>query len=925
MMGTFNEALDIFGRIAIRDYIKSTEDKDISWENFNSSGANTVGLSEDDFLEAIKIFKGDDFKISKISTPDAKEEPKEEPKEEVKIEPKVEPKVEEPVESQPEDNEPETAEDNIFTPTDEELEKELDKDMESCDPEVDLGNNIHRGEYRIAKNQWPHVYEALIRCQKRMGGEFTFAIMGEDVVEQKQLYTGNPYTNQPHRVFWGNPLHIPVYIVKIVSRVKENNWEVVAICQHEKSQKGIIITPINEDHQVPAEFYSKQNIQCDHCHTNRDRIFGAIVYNNASKEYRMVGKACLKEYTGIDPTDLLALSHVYSVARHWDPQNVSGKNYYDLMDALVIASAAIKVYGYVKAEYQGRGRWGEGIYYEDDTCTRRIVRYILKHSFEDPKAFSDPQAKRVAEYVENHYDDLADFATKAKDYMGSLDNLVDDFKHNVQVVLSGYLVTEKQLGLVCSFPQIYGRFVTGEENKKAMKDNNIVRNNLYYPGEEGDVVTITNINKLVKGGQTRTGNWIVTVYTNDGYELTVFLPESKLPADLNTVVKIIGKIYRFNEFRGNKSTTLTNVIFYTEEDAYFNNQRAQAPVLGQVKDKITFTCKKAEAGPEKSASFSWNSITYYATITMTDTNNNILNWNCSNPDIYTNPEQLVGKQITGTIKDVNKDVEGIITSYYIGGRVKVSESTQLNNKNKLIESSLEDIINASLEDDTDLQALWQEAATKYEKLWTSKESCMEDCSIIEGIRKVTPHYAELSSETEDGNVKSALGMTSHVRCIGHPIEVSISTLTFDMGDLEFYNVVLHEMAHVAAFYTDRSLDHGDTWKYYVDKLNNCGYSIIPDADDEDFAKMFDMTESKLQECHFSELPGHRKNTMLEKEFDTAINNILEKIRKEESEKTLTPEEEEALQAQAYQDQLDYEACLDMYTYDEDGFCDGFPR
>lgn len=152
--------------------------------------------------------------------------------------------------------------------------------------------------------------------------------------------------------------------------------------------------------------------------------------------------------------------------------------------------------------------------------------------------------------------------------------------------------------------------------------------------------------------------------------------------------------------------------------------------------------------------------------------------------------------------------------------------------------NISEIINASIEDDKDLKYTWDSAAEKYRKLWDSKKSCMDDVdSITDKLLQIDPHYDQLTVTTNNGEViKSALGLTKHVRNIEHPIEVSISTATFEMSDDDFYNVVLHEMAHVASFYVDRSLDHKETWQYFKDKLNKIGYSIIEDA--TDFMKNF---------------------------------------------------------------------------------------
>lgn len=74
--------------------------------------------------------------------------------------------------------------------------------------------------------------------------------------------------------------------------------------------------------------------------------------------------------------------------------------------------------------------------------------------------------------------------------------------------------------------------------------------------------------------------------------------------------------------------------------------------------------------------------------------------------------------------------------------------------------------------------------------------------------------------------------------LGHPV-VYISTMTDKFNDAEFYNVLLHEMCHVASLYAYGSLDgqHSEKWKYFVDLCNkkieflkDCPIKSIQDID-----------------------------------------------------------------------------------------------
>ncbi len=704
-----NEALTLKGRIAIKNYVSETEDDKISWDDFNSLGYNTIGLSEDDFIEGIHIFKKglnieksakapepvkaeiselkkeepiskpelnntDDipFEGKPVESPVAKTPVAEEPKkEDYTTEPTAEKTIEDDTADEPEEA--------VSTPTDSEVEAEAEADLENTENTVDLGNDVNEGIYKIAKTQWPYMYETLLRCKKKMGAEFNFEIIGEEVVTQKQVYMANPYDTRGHFTpWWGDPELIPVYKVKIASKIKNNNWIVIALVQKVPTQEGVVITPITDEYNVPSEFLHRNRIECDHCNTNRDRHFGSIVYNTETKEYRMVGKSCLKEYTGIDPTGLLALSHVYSVARHWDPMmGGRAQKFYDVDALLFIATAAVRLFGYVKPVYEYTTRWGQQIYTEPNTCTRKIAKVLYQHRGDLPETSSDPvvsNAIKVNNYINENIDELTETVKKTKEFMRNLDTTNDDFKRNIQIALSGNIVIEKQIGLVCCFPSMYNKYV--EEEKAKADLATFVPNNEYYPGKIKDVVTISDIIKIVKGKQTSRGSYIISIYTKSGYEFTAFVDESELPADLDSVNKIAGEIYRFNEFRGKKSTTLNRVKFYTQADNYFDDDTVNVPALGQEGDKATFIPAKVDAGPIQEYYVAYNKYAEYRVLTITDTAGNNIIWSCSNDDVLNDPQKIVGKKVTAKIKSIKRDVDGTIRSYSVGGRVKVEEPVQ---------------------------------------------------------------------------------------------------------------------------------------------------------------------------------------------------------------------------------------------------------
>lgn len=67
-----------------------------------------------------------------------------------------------------------------------------------------------------------------------------------------------------------------------------------------------------------------------------------------------------------------------------------------------------------------------------------------------------------------------------------------------------------------------------------------------------------------------------------------------------------------------------------------------------------------------------------------------------------------------------------------------------------------------------------------------------------------------------------------------------------LDDNRYNEILLHEMCHCAAFFTDGSLDHGKTWHYFVDKLNRSysGQFEIKEQYGDDDVRIFTDRQTK---------------------------------------------------------------------------------
>lgn len=58
------------------------------------------------------------------------------------------------------------------------------------------------------------------------------------------------------------------------------------------------------------EWYNEiSSTRCDHCNRNHQRRIHIILKDNRSEEYKVVGKSCVKEYTGMEPQNFFKWMH----------------------------------------------------------------------------------------------------------------------------------------------------------------------------------------------------------------------------------------------------------------------------------------------------------------------------------------------------------------------------------------------------------------------------------------------------------------------------------------------------------------------------------------------------------------------------------------------------------------------------------------
>lgn len=294
-----------------------------------------------------------------------------------------------------------------------------------------------------------------------------------------------------------------------------SGWTVAAHLEHMQDDQNIV-TLISHNCDVPSDWYTMKG-GCDHCNTNRHRAKTFIVSNG--KEYKQVGSACLKDYTGIAPQLALSFATVQELVfvddKVYSADYVSGlPRSYNVMAVLEAACMSIDYSGY------------------------------------HPSGATQPTKKRVAEILESgictspYYMKALSVYNYLCRYEGS-DNLM---QNQANLVRSGYC-KRKHFGILCYAP-------IAVQKSKERKAN---AGNSSFVGEIGERQTfIVKEATLVCTFETDYGSTKLYKFKDDSGNTLVWFASKYI--DLDGITSIKGTVKEHKEYDGEKQTVLTRCI-----------------------------------------------------------------------------------------------------------------------------------------------------------------------------------------------------------------------------------------------------------------------------------------------------------------------------------------------------------------------------
>ena len=383
------------------------------------------------------------------------------------------------------------------------------------------------------------------KCAK-YGCEFKFERLGEHIEEKTYFEYDDSVYGEP-RVIGKYNVNVKFIDIDVEGVAKVNGWQFAASLEY--TSKGNIIKAV-PGIEIPERFYNCEP-WCEHCKTARDRRYSFVVFKEESGEFKQVGKACLKDFTGGLSAEAVANFESFFKEIEEAKECIgygNGRTYYKVSDYLACCAESIRLFGFVKngGLAVSTSDRAEAMYrYENNMrCSKfdeKIIDECKTRGFNSRREENVKLAESVAKWaVENE--------------------LNSNYHHNLKVACSLEYSGRRDLGLLASVFPAYDRNLEVEAEKAEREARALAEpEKSGYVGEIGKRVSfVPKEVKCVTSWKTMYGYTSIYKMTDvDGNVFTWKTSGDIYENDQRVAVKITGTVKEHKEYRGVKQTELT--------------------------------------------------------------------------------------------------------------------------------------------------------------------------------------------------------------------------------------------------------------------------------------------------------------------------------------------------------------------------------
>jgi hypothetical protein len=362
--------------------------------------------------------------------------------------------------------------------------------------------------------------------------------------------------------------------VRIIGQAPRlNGWTLAARILH--TEEGNIVKAV-PDVNVPTEYRNTTPL-CEHCKTNRDRRDTFVVRNDATGQFKQVGRNCLADFLGHpDPLSYARFAEMLSDLFTEAGSMEDGENFgggggirsVSIESYLLAVSALGRAFGYVS---RTNARESAGA----KTATADVAfRYCT--SGKGQREIEEAAEKRGAKIEfrpedEEQVKKSIEWARKLKEGSNSNEAL-SDYLWNLAVAASSSVVTDKSAGIVASLLSAYQRANSAIQAPSGGGKG--------YVGEPNKPLAIKGTIGMAK--QISSYNGQATIYSlqdEAGNIIKWFDNTNAMGLQQGENVAISGVVKAHKQYMGKPETELAGVKVLTEDE--FHQFKAEEAVAAE--------------------------------------------------------------------------------------------------------------------------------------------------------------------------------------------------------------------------------------------------------------------------------------------------------------------------------------------------------
>lgn len=345
---------------------------------------------------------------------------------------------------------------------------------------------------------------------------------------------------------------IQVVDVDITGEYKIPGWTFVASLEWVPEAKTNLVMRVDDSLSIPERYLT--STECEHCKSNRDRKYTVVIYNEETKEFKQVGRQCVKDYIGADVEDYLSYLSLFTSMDEWfnnlPKDSVSKEDaIFKIDDILAQTVEEVAHCGYVSQ--QTIANWFDRNGYDCEDCP------LEKTSSQIYKIMNKVTGYGTCELVRPAYDVTDTTWEKVREVKQFVNELVDngDYTHNIKALFKTEYADNSKLGLVVSAVGYYLRETAAriEAAKESVSE---------YLGNVGDKIEFIAKPVVVSTYETEYGVSVLYKFVNDG-NVIMWRTGKYLDPEVEYTIK--ATIKEHSEFRDVKQTVVTRGKVLSEQ------------------------------------------------------------------------------------------------------------------------------------------------------------------------------------------------------------------------------------------------------------------------------------------------------------------------------------------------------------------------